>query len=347
MTEPGLSSRNVSLFRSRRPDVDKLRRTGDLAGLTAASEYVEPRRSPDGRPSDIGAPVRLKAVLALSEFYGSEVAAPLGEALADSNEVVRRAAVRGLRLSSARTADEPLLHALAVWHDEVDSVAKEEAVAALTELGAERLPERFADKLVEERPTPPTSEHEAILGALLAADGEESEAAKRVAESLLPRLEGEDPGERARAEAVLEWVAPHATDLLTDRLHGPSRNAAARLLGASGQPRAVEPLAALLGDPDPGTRMAAVRGLGSLMHTRAVEPLLFATRDSELEIRQAANAALDSMGVAAVVTGLAAAVRPLLPEGEGGALGLSDTDPALPWAQRVIGRLVERSPEAG
>jgi hypothetical protein len=52
------------------------------------------------------------------------------------------------------------------------------------------------------------------------------------------------------------------------------------------------------------------------------------------------------MGVAAVVVGLAAVIRPMLPGGEEGAESPMDDDQALPWAQRVIGRLLEGAPDA-
>jgi HEAT repeat protein len=78
-----------------------------------------------------------------------------------------------------------------------------------------------------------------------------------------------------------------------------------------------------------------------LKDTRAVEPLLYASSDSEYSVREAADSALDGMGVAAVVVGLAALVRPMLP----GAAAVEDSegpaDEALPWAERVIGRLLE------
>lgn len=343
-----IPGRNLSLLGRRRPDVERLRRTGDIAGLCAAARYIEPLRGTDGRPEDLGAPIRLKAIAALSEFYGPEVIRVLGHALGDASALVRRAAVRGLRSSGSPAATEPLLHALAVWRDDIEESSKSEALAAVLELDADELPERFAVRLVRGRSALPTGEHESILRVLIGADARGVAAAQGVAGALIPRLGAEDAHERAASEAVLEWVAPDATQMLIDCLDGPSRRPAARLLGASGQTRAVDALAGLLTDQDLETRLAAVRGLGSLRHTRAVEPLLFATRDSEIEVRKAAEDSLDALGVAGVVVGLAAAVRPVLAAGDHRAAAeLVAGEQAFPWAQRVVRRLAERAAEAG
>ena len=340
-----LSSRKRRFFRRRKPDVSKLRRRGDIAGLCAAVEYREAGRDATGRPVDLGAATRVEAVLALSDFYGPLVTRTLFRALADPSAHVRVGAARGLRLSRSPAAVEPLLHALALWPDEGGERARGEALAALAELPGEELPERFAAKLVDARSIAPTVHHEAALTRLLALDPRGAAAARAVAEWLISALEGGDDERRERAETVIGWVSPSAVELLAEHVEGPARAAIARLLGMTGHTRAVDPLIELLADRDPDVRLAAVKALGQLKHTRAVEPLLYASRDPDFSVREAADAALDAMGVAAVVVGLAALVRPMLPGSHEAGADAENGDHALPWAQRVIGRLIEGAPE--
>jgi HEAT repeat protein len=82
--------------------------------------------------------------------------------------------------------------------------------------------------------------------------------------------------------------------LITD-LHGPDwekRCDAARLLGQSGDARAVEALLPDLQDPDWRVRRNAVQALGALKTPQAVEPLLQALNDRTNTVRQRAAVAL-------------------------------------------------------
>jgi HEAT repeat protein len=330
----------------RKPDVAKLRRRGDLAALREAVGYQETLADRTGRALDLGVGIRVQAVIALSDFYGPEVTSVLFDALGDRDERVRLAAVRALRETRSEDASEALLQALAAWPDDRGAATKAEALDALLELGDGELPQRFVLKLIRDRPDRPSAAKREVLEALfrvealISGDGRRGTAARSVAERVVPLLEDESPYRREHAETVLGWVSREVPDLLLDRLRGPTRAPAARLLGPSRDSRAVEPLAHLLADPDPEVRVAAARSLGQLRDTRAVESLLLATRDSEYAVREAADAALDGMGVAAVVVGLAALVRPMLP----GASEEGD-DEALPWAERVIGRLLTKGSE--
>jgi HEAT repeat protein len=299
----------------------------------------------------MGAPIRLEAVDALAEFYGEEVTEALYDALGDPDERVRLAAVRGLRQTRSDAAPEALLRALALWPDESAAATKAEALRTLVELDASELPERFALKLVDERTAAPSAGNREALRALLDADLRGPVAARAVAEQVVARLGHEDQRRRANAEAVLGWVAGEATELLIARLEGAGRVSAARLLGASRESQAVEPLVRLLGDPDPDARRAAAWALGQLKDTRAVESLLYATRDSDYSVRETADRALDSMGSAAVIVGLAALVSRALPGGPAKPESPPPTEaelppPAeaeLPWAERVLGRLLGRA----
>jgi len=70
------------------------------------------------------------------------------------------------------------------------------------------------------------------------------------------------------------------------------REAAADALGEIGDPRAVEPLIAALGDPDGDVREAAAEALGTIGDPRAVGPLTAALKDPSGGVRQEAEKAL-------------------------------------------------------
>lgn len=84
-------------------------------------------------------------------------------------------------------------------------------------------------------------------------------------------------------------------ELLIEQLHGQDWTArcdAARLLGQSRDPRAVEAILPDLDDRDWRVRRNAAQALGALRDPRAVEPLLQALEDRTLTVRQRAIVAL-------------------------------------------------------
>jgi HEAT repeat protein len=84
-------------------------------------------------------------------------------------------------------------------------------------------------------------------------------------------------------------------DVLIYQLHGadwPARCEAARLLGQSGDRRAVEALLPDLRDLDWRVRRNAAQALGALRDKRALEPLLETLKDRTLTVRQRAIVAL-------------------------------------------------------
>jgi len=84
-------------------------------------------------------------------------------------------------------------------------------------------------------------------------------------------------------------------ELLIQQLHGPDWTArcdAARLLGQSGDSRAVDVLLPDLSDPDWRVRRNAAQALGALRDKRAVEPLLASLQDRTMTVRQRAIVAL-------------------------------------------------------
>ncbi len=84
-------------------------------------------------------------------------------------------------------------------------------------------------------------------------------------------------------------------EVLIEQLHGEDWTArcdAARLLGQSGDPRAVDALLPDLQDSDWRVRRNAAQALGALRDQRAVEPLIQALADRTLTVRQRAIVAL-------------------------------------------------------
>lgn len=84
-------------------------------------------------------------------------------------------------------------------------------------------------------------------------------------------------------------------EILIDQLHSEdwmARCDAARLLGQSGDPRAVDALLPDLHDKDWRVRRNAAQALGALRDERAVEPLLLALNDRTMTVRQRAIVAL-------------------------------------------------------
>ena len=84
-------------------------------------------------------------------------------------------------------------------------------------------------------------------------------------------------------------------ELLIEQLHGNdwmARCDAARLLGQSRDPRAVQALLPDLNDPDWRVRRNAAQALGALRDKRAVEALLLALKDRTMTVRQRAIVAL-------------------------------------------------------
>jgi HEAT repeat protein len=119
---------------------------------------------------------------------------------------------------------------------------------------------------------------------------------------------GEDRA-RSPREMVLEESIPDIDELiesgdvdgLINELRGVSwRMRAAVALGEIGDPRAVEPLIAALGDENLNVRIDAAKALGKIGDPRAVEPLIAALGDENLNVRIDAAEALSKIGVPAV-----------------------------------------------
>lgn len=348
----------VRLRRRRKPDVAELRSKGNLSALRALSRHRDLLWDRDGRPVDLGAPVRAEAIRALSEFYGPEVVEALYEAIGDPSPSVRRSAVTGLLELDSPAAATALISALVDWPEGHDAELRSDAGRGLAKMDASGLPEAYAARLLESGRSSATPFDRQVLEALLGSDVRGPDARPVLVDFLVSRLEDRADDRDAAVEGMLEWLAVDSVEALLRCLErGRSRIAAARLLGAGHDARAVEPLVRLLGDPETEMRATAATSLGQLRHAGAVEALLAATRDGEYSVRDAAMSALDAMGAAAVTVGLAAMVEPgagsaQLPSSSGsgqptGGGGAPPTRPStLPWAERMLGRLLGPGPGA-
>jgi HEAT repeat protein len=342
---------SVGLRRRRKPDVAELRSKGDLSALRAVSRYADVVWDSEDQPVDLGAPLRTQAVEALAEFYGPEVVEALYEAIGDRDAGVRRAAVTGLLELDSPSAATALISALVDWPEGHDSQLRADAAHGLVAMDASGLPEAYAARLVESGRSTATPFDRHVLEALLAADTRGEAARWGVIDYLVSRLEDRPGDADSIVEGMLEWLATDSVEPLLRCLEvGRSRMPAARLLGASRDSRAVEPLVRMLRDRDPAASATAALSLGRLKHADSVEPLLQATRDDEYDVRDAAMAALDAMGAAAVTVGLAAMVEPTLlnpsPAERSNGPATPQRQQALPWAERVLSRLLGPGPGA-
>ena len=126
-------------------------------------------------------------------------------------------------------------------------------------------------------------------------------AAAEILPPLLGALSnGPTVGVRDAAATALTRLGEAAVLPLLSRLDGPDidlRQAAAHVLGAIGDRRAVAPLAARMADPDPNVRSAAAESLGKIGGPEAGATLLVALDSDEQTLRLSALESLLAMRV--------------------------------------------------
>lgn len=337
----------MGLLSRRRPNVEKLKQRGDLHGLRCTLRHEEPFVDADGEEWDAGVEIRVEAAGALASFYGQEVVGALASALEDAYPAVRLAAVEGLARLRAPAVAEHLLEGFVQWDDPPDGEARELARLTLTELHLEGLPNALVHKLLASSASSADPRHREVLEAFLDADPRGSAAAGSVVEQLVDALQSpRDEAHEELAAQMLSWISPRAADALVAALASPEPSTAVALAaGWAGDPRAVSPLIALLAHGEPSKRRAAATALGRLSDSRAVASLLACTQDADQGVREAASEALTTMGVAAVIFGVASLLR-----GEGSLLDQVE-HVALPSVgepspdQRSVAELTDRPAE--
>lgn len=308
----------VGLLRSGAPNVSKLARRGKLDPLRDALRYEEIIADDDGREWDVGFPVRVEAVQALSRFEPAAVAEDLTAVLDDRAPPVRLAAVEAIGGLTTWIAGVPerLVECVASRRPDNAEVAAR-AVDVLVHWRTSGTAELLVERLLAPDAPELDEQHLEALDRLLEADPRGAPARDALIERVLEQLRrSTDDRADAHAEDILGWVAASARDKVLEALdNGTASPGLVRAAGLLGDARAVDPVVRSLGSTDPQMREAAAEAARALNHTRAVPALLTATQDDEQAVRDAASAALDRMGTAAVIAGLAAVVsaRGLLP----------------------------------
>lgn len=293
----------------RRPDIARLERKGNLAGLLAALRYEDPLLDRSGRLVDLGAEVRVAAVEALGRLAIPPALEGVAGALNDPELSVRRAAVRVLARVDAGPATAALARAAVQWRSPSLQELREEATEALLARRDEGQSRHIAEELAT-LPDEPDDQDARLLRRLALSDGHASlqGVVSELAAYLRPRP--------IRAAKLLAALAPESVPFLIAMLEDRQVQAPAALaLGGTHDSRAVEPLSRLLLESDqPAVRAASARALGEIRDPAAVESLLLAAADQDYTVRLEAGQAFDRFGNVAIVVAMsiAAAGQPAL-----------------------------------
>lgn len=302
----------VKWFSSRVPDVEKLKRKGNVEGLLRALSYEDVVTDRSGEEVDLGAPVRARAAAALADTDGPSARQGLLRTLDDPEESVRLVGVRKLKERGDAATADALVEAAATWTAPTQRAAREEAVEALASFRDPGLAQRLVAALLRRRAELLEEDGQA-LRHLVAAGGGPTAGEATVSYLMDVLASDSDDATLSRAGTVLEWLSPHSIEPLIAALSRPDQQRrAATALGGIRDSRAVEPLAAILDSDDPAIRQTAAWALGEIKDPSAVEALLRATTDDDYSVRSVAAAGLDQLGTVAVILGVTAFMRPLL-----------------------------------
>ena len=303
----------MRFFERRRPNVKALAKSGKVDDLVEASQYRDMLTTREGAQLDAGAPIREEAVIALGDAFeengGEAILERLAQALDDPVDRVRCTAVMTLhRVGQAG----PLAEGVARLPVD-EGQARATAVRALLALRAPGSSAQLASALLQRADELALGAADAQLVLTLVEEEGDPHAARAVIDLAVAGLSSDRSVVVFRAEELLERLAPASLDVLVDELgKGRASHRAAAVLGRMKDSRALEPLVAALGHPDPRVRSESCAALGELRDPAAAEPLLLATRDPEYEVRARAGTALDSLGTAAIAVSVATLLRPLI-----------------------------------
>jgi HEAT repeat protein len=313
---------------SREPNIERLRKRGDLAGLCRAAAWHDWVRGSDGRAVDLGVNVRRRAVAALVRFDRPEARRAIRDALLDEAESVRIAATESVRTARDRDSVRVLVYAAL---DGGSARVRSTALEALAQIDPAESALELAAAVTVRHGDGVNPDFGEEIRELLVAAGDDG---RWVAGLLATALVRCDEHVARRAEELLRSLPGLPIDPFVEALEaGPRRALVARALGHLHDARALQPLVELIDDPDEAIRRDAVAALGELKHPDAVDPLLQATSDPEYAVREAAIAALDGLGNVGVVLGVRSIVDPTsnaarsggLPQGPGSRIaGLAD-----------------------
>jgi HEAT repeat protein len=294
----------------RKPNIKSLVRRQDVVGLVEAASYQDIAPNSAGTVSDLGAPVRADAIIALGSLAPGRGITAITAGLRDPADRVRCAAVRVLH-----ALQEPgeLSEALR-WLPTDVGHSRELALQAIMDLRERVRPSAVAAALVHREDDDLLGEQDGQLVAAL-LDEAGGDAADEVFEFLVGALDDERGIVVDRAAEMLVRLAPESIDALVAELHTGSNPAdAAYVLGRIGDHETLDVLVKALQHRDASVRAESAAALGELQDPGAVKPLLRATRDREHSVRSQARVALDRMGTIAVIEGVAELLRPVVRE---------------------------------
>ena len=290
----------MGLNTQRTTNVDALARSGDVAGLVEAAQHTDVQTGRDGKAVDAGAPVREAAILSLARLGHHDASPVVTNALSDSSDRVRCAAIRALCEWGEAL---PLAEAMS-WLPAQGS-SRTLATSAITQLADPESAVALATSLIHGSAQDGLWEEEAeIVSALCNTTGSRA-TLDRVLDLLVAALGDEDEGVASRAEDFLLWFGPDAAPAVADVVRlGSAPHRSVWILGQIGGAEALEPLIEALERYDTRGRAEACVALGELRDPIAVNALLYATHDSDHVVRVKAAAALDRIGTAALLIGL-------------------------------------------
>jgi HEAT repeat protein len=298
------------LASSKKPKVKSLARRGDIDGLIDAAFYQETTPAGAGATTDLGVPVRAEAVRALATAGPEAAALAVVDALKDSSDLVRSAAVCVL----ARWGEALPLARAAAWLPAGSGRARQLAMIALARLAVPRTASALAHALVYAVDDEPLRGSEAQLVTQLCAVEEAQDVLEEVVEVLVAALGDEREMVAERAGDLLARLPPASAQAIIAALSSVTSTHALFVLGRIGDPGALEPLLRALEHDDTRIRSASCSALGDLRNPAAVEALVSALNDPEPAVRASAGAALDQIGNAAIILGVSALLRPVIEE---------------------------------
>jgi HEAT repeat protein len=335
---------------SRRPNIEKLARKGDVTRLTELLGREDLVRQSNGRLTDRDAELRVAAVSALSGIEGAVALDGVSRGLRDPVPAVRSAAIEGLRRRGYVEAAQPLINSVTNWTEPSHAALRGEALDTLASFGDPELPRRVAAELLSREAEPDDADAE-VLRRLVESAGPGAPAA--TCDYLVLRLREGSVSSRARV--LLAALAPECVDRLIDCLEDPSvQREAALALGSIHDARATNPLCHLLmQSEEPAVRAAVAWALGELRDPAAVAALLHASGDDDYDVRVQTIDAFDKLGHVAVAVSLSVYVKVALGDAAGQAAldGTSEDAPeeqlqveAAQAPEPVEQREIEQSP---
>jgi HEAT repeat protein len=281
----------------RRPNVPKLARKRDVAGLVAALSYRDVVTDRDGRAYDLGASVRRDAAHALAPLAdasaGVDVGAALIRALGDASGDVREGAARALAARPDLRAVPALATAALSPAGSPHAPAAAAADALVQHSGADSVAQFTTILLHSESDLQPGLD---ILARMIGTVG--GDVAAYVSSAAMLALShggGEVP---ERAADVLVWLGADSVEPLLSFVESGNgaRPAAIRALGRLGDQSCGEALVKCLSDEDPAVRQAAAAALGDMSDPRFAPALLAASADHDYGVRKAALEAAQKLG---------------------------------------------------